>query len=100
PSDASCYDEAMKMSEGVFVEYVEAQCQRKLIGLKTMVALAQNNDAYYDSIMIQVNQLNKASLYSATCFNEVQTIIAKIENRLTAQQKRDWEQEKAERNDS
>jgi hypothetical protein len=97
PTDAPCHNDAVALSEGVFNDYIEDQCETKLISLKGYVALAQNNSSYYDSAM---SELNAMSPYSPKCLLEAKSIINKIESRLGEEQKRQYEEMKKERSEN
>ncbi len=88
PASAPCYDKALQRSEGVYTQYVNDECDKKIMKLKTFSALAQSNDSYYDSIMNTVANLQPAS---QICNSEANQIISKIEGRLSDEQKKQWE---------
>lgn len=88
PASAPCYDRALQRSEGVYTQYVNDECDKKIMKLKTFTALAQTNDTYYDSVMNTVANLQPAS---QVCNSEANQIISKIENRLSEEQKKQWE---------
>lgn len=95
PSSAPCYEEARSRSIGVYVRYIEDNCDKQLIQLKALIALAQTNDAtasakHYSEVLAIMKNLNPTS---PKCYNEAKLLIQKIENRFNEQQKREWELE-------
>ena len=92
PSSAPCYDKAYAASKKVYVTFVEDECNKKLVLLKSYVALAQNQNNnyknYYDSAM---NIMRALSPSSDKCYAEAKLQIEKIEQRLDEAQKREWE---------
>lgn len=88
PASAPCYDKALQRSEGVYTQYINDECDKKIMKLKTFSALAQSNDSYYDSIMYTIANLQPAS---KVCNAEADQIISKIEGRLSDEQKKQWD---------
>lgn len=92
PSTAPCYDEAFAAVTKVYVTFVEDQCNKRLILLKSYVALAMKDNGpgknYYDSAIAVMRTLSPAS---EKCFAEAKVMISKIENRLEEKQRKEWE---------
>lgn len=91
PSSAPCYSKALQRSEGVYVKYVEDECNKKILKLKGFAALAQTQGRYYDSAINVIKDLSPAS---DNCNADAADIIAKIESKLSDQQKQDYDLEK------
>lgn len=95
PSSAPCYDKARSTSIGVYMKYVEDDCEKQLIKLKAITTLAITNDtarsaSRYDEALRIIINMDPAS---AKCYAEARKEIEKIEKRFDENQKREWELE-------
>lgn len=92
PSTAPCYEEARNRSVGVYMRYVEDNCDKQLIQLKALLSMAKTSDTTasvrrYDKALEIMMNMNPAS---TKCYSEAKIIIEKIEQYFDEQQKHAW----------
>jgi len=102
PSNApsQCYREATAACKVVYSKYMEDECNKKLIGLKALVARALDDNApagTYEEAIKLIRDLDPAS---GDCYEEAKMVITKIENRFDEKQKREWEMKKKQLSDA
>ncbi|HEX6431666.1 MAG TPA: hypothetical protein VF008_28445 [Niastella sp.] len=95
PSTAPCYEEARNRSIGVYMRFVEDQCDKQLLQLKAVLSVAKTTDTvssarYYKEALEIMKNMNPAS---TKCYSEAKILIEKIENRFDEQQKHEWAEE-------
>lgn len=92
PSNAPCYNAAMDASQKVYATVVKDLCEKRLVKLKSYVALAQSQNTdkvnYYTLALGVMEEMNPAS---DKCFAEAKLEIEKIEKRLAAEEKNKWD---------
>jgi hypothetical protein len=94
PSTAPCYEEARQRSVGVYVRYVEDNCDKQLIQLKALLTMAKTTDTatasrHYNEALDIIQNMNPAS---TKCYSEAKILIEKIESHFDELQKHAWDE--------
>jgi len=93
PSSAPCYEDARKLSVGVYMRFVEDNCDKQLLQLKALVSMAKSSDTAssnrYNAALEIMKNMNPASV---KCYGEAKLLIEKIEKNFDERQKHEWEE--------
>ncbi len=82
PEEVSCYSKALDKAVKAYVAYKNANCSKKVLEAKTM--LAQND---YSGAMSTLSEIDP----SASCYKEVDPLIKKAEAKITAEERKQWQ---------
>lgn len=98
PYGAPCYNDAKDQSGEVFNKFSAEDCKMRLLLIKTYVARALKSDDpidsinyYYHKALEMIENLDPSTPSTKNCIAEITKEVAKIENRFSENEKRNWE---------
>jgi hypothetical protein len=92
PSSAPCFSTAYKASKKVYLSFRNDECKRRLLQLRSLIAIIQEKNALSLEVYIGVMKIIwELDPTSDDCYNEALMEVKKIENKFDAEQKREWE---------
>ena len=90
PANAPCYEEARARSIGVWNDYQQKECEKQLIKLRAMIAMAQskaNADSnYYTKAMDLIKDLQPTD----KCYSEVKRLVDQLDKKFDTRQREEW----------
>jgi hypothetical protein len=82
PDVVSCYPQALKKSEEVYIAYQNQRCNELLKQAETYYA----EHAYMDALSV----LSELEVFNTKCSQEAKTLTKNIEAKISAQEKKEW----------